>query len=802
MKKILGALVGFVGMCAFLFTLLVPSMSSAASTADIQAQINSLLATIQSLQQQLAQQQNGSTAFCHTFSTNLGIDSHGPEVDALRSVLVRQGFLSDTQLGMSDRFDEVTASSVSAFQEKYRADILTPNGLAAGTGYVGASTRAKLNTLYGCGSPLVKSPLTQIAPPYISSIESAANPVSTLSAGEKANIHGVGLGGSLTIKIGVQDVQTVTTVGLSEGYAEFVVPTRSQSAMVSITVTNNTTGLTSAPYQVTITVPTTPTADVKISGSDGPVSVKLGDTINLMWSSSNASYCMGSGYALVGTNYGGWGTTRLPVTGTEFIKGVASVGANLTFGLQCWNANGVASSIDTVRANIIPATVTAPTLAVTYPNGGETWNTNTTQYISWTSQGIDLNRQIGVYLHFLDGGLCNVGLTTVGALSLNVSIPPQCNGITRTIVPGQYTAFVTVGDQTGTDFVAKDDSNAPFTIAASATQSPTITLITPNGGDTIVAGQTFRIQWTSSGLGSDSINIVLANSSGAETTNIPSQYIQQGVTASLGGGVTGSYLTYPGLGAMDNKGGFSWTVPSNIVPGSSYYICVTQSRVMGVQDCSDRAFKITSPAPTLSSLSTNSAVMGTQISVNGTNFAQDTYLVMVGSNGASIAIMPTQITPTSMMFAVPTNISAGTYTVKVGTKGSSAELAGSLTLTVTAPASVTYNNTIQGYKVLVGGTWPPSESSVTAQAVTLDGVSGGATDPYYFTSVASGSHTLSVNPPTGWTVTHTRCLNPTGQTSSANCVNNEVGNSYTVTFPSDKGYTLDLWWNFTAPASH
>ena len=48
---------------------------------------------------------------------------------------------------ITGNFFTLTQQAVIRFQEKYASEILTPLGLASGTGYVGSSTRAKINEL-------------------------------------------------------------------------------------------------------------------------------------------------------------------------------------------------------------------------------------------------------------------------------------------------------------------------------------------------------------------------------------------------------------------------------------------------------------------------------------------------------------------------------------------------------------------------------------------------------------------------------------------------------------------------------
>ncbi|MBI2446301.1 MAG: hypothetical protein HYV51_00585 [Parcubacteria group bacterium] len=157
-----------ISLVVFLLSLLLitPNFSFGATSAEIQTQIQVIMAQIQALQQKLAQlqsQQGDDRLWCHTFNANLMIGNTGDEVSALQTALQKEGFsISSDEMAKSGgtpgvaysvpaNFGESTASAVTGFQEKYRNEILTPLGLKYGTGYVGKSTRAKLNKLYGCG---------------------------------------------------------------------------------------------------------------------------------------------------------------------------------------------------------------------------------------------------------------------------------------------------------------------------------------------------------------------------------------------------------------------------------------------------------------------------------------------------------------------------------------------------------------------------------------------------------------------------------------------------------------------------
>lgn len=155
-KKIVSTIVGL-----SMVAMMAPGLAQALTAEELQAQIDTLLAQLATLQTQLSTLQGtaapaaGAPAACTgiTFSQNLKQGMSGNDVKCLQALLNQS---ADTQVAVSGAgspgnettyFGPLTKAAVIKFQEKYAADILASYGLTAGTGFVGTTTRAKLNSL-------------------------------------------------------------------------------------------------------------------------------------------------------------------------------------------------------------------------------------------------------------------------------------------------------------------------------------------------------------------------------------------------------------------------------------------------------------------------------------------------------------------------------------------------------------------------------------------------------------------------------------------------------------------------------
>ena len=84
---------------------------------------------------------------CQKFENNLYFGITGDDVKCLQKILKKEGDEIYPEAIITGFFGPLTKSAVIRFQEKYAKEILTQWGLTKGTGFIGKTTRAKLNKL-------------------------------------------------------------------------------------------------------------------------------------------------------------------------------------------------------------------------------------------------------------------------------------------------------------------------------------------------------------------------------------------------------------------------------------------------------------------------------------------------------------------------------------------------------------------------------------------------------------------------------------------------------------------------------
>ncbi len=327
-KKFTKIGVGFLALAMLFGGFAVPSQSAYAQTpAEIQVQIQSLLATIASLQAQLAALSGGSTTTCFNFSANLRLGSRGETVRQLQQVLNRNAQTRVAAAGAgspgqeTNYFGTLTYAAVRRFQSLYASEVLTPLGLTQATGFVGAATRAKLNII-GCtttGGGTTPPPPATTTP--IVTVQAGTPPASSLAPENAARVPftritlSAGAGAPVTI-----NSLTVERVGLAQD-AVFsgVVLLDENGNQIGIARTLNSNHQASVGEPITIAAGTSRTFTVA-----GNMSATL---------DSYAGQVVG--LSIVGVNTNASVTGSLPITGAQH-----TVNASLALGTATVSISG------------------------------------------------------------------------------------------------------------------------------------------------------------------------------------------------------------------------------------------------------------------------------------------------------------------------------------------------------------------------------------------------------------------------------------------------------------------------------
>ncbi|MCH7974504.1 MAG: hypothetical protein IH949_11595, partial [Bacteroidetes bacterium] len=234
-------------------------------------------------------------------------------------------------------------------------------------------------------------------------------------------------------------------------------------------------------------------------------------------------------------------TASTPSTGSYLwnIPGSTPSASNYQIKITSVNDAGITDLSD---ANF---SIFLPTVTVTAPNGGESWQAGFSQTITWTD-----NIPEDVKIELFSGGVLDTVIvdTTLSDGSFNWIIP------VATIPASNYKVKISSVD----DGTVSDSSDANFTIVPS-----TITVTSPDGGEQWRLGSTQAITWTN--------NI---------TEDVKIELYRGGVFDTLI------------IASTPSDGTFNWTVPANHATDVNYRVKITSTIDITISDLSDADFTI------------------------------------------------------------------------------------------------------------------------------------------------------------------------------------------------------------------
>jgi DNA-binding beta-propeller fold protein YncE len=199
--------------------------------------------------------------------------------------------------------------------------------------------------------------------------------------------------------------------------------------------------------------------------------------------------------------------------------------------------------------------IDAPTITVTGPNGGETYNVGEQITVSWNYTG---SPGTAVKVELYKGG--------VAVKTMVASFPIASGGscvwtIPANQAPGSDYRVKVTSTRYG---IFSDMSDADFTILP-----PTVNVTTPNGGESWMVGTTVPIKWSYTGNPGSRVKIDLYKGGVLDRT------ISSGIATGGAG-----------------NGAFNWKIPTSVTPGGDYRATITSTTYPTCTDTSDADFSI------------------------------------------------------------------------------------------------------------------------------------------------------------------------------------------------------------------
>ena len=289
-----------------------------------------------------------------------------------------------------------------------------------------------------------------------------------------------------------------------------------------------------------------------LAGATGISSIKL------QWN-ANAEAFLGGYKVYYGTSSGNYGTPV--VLGSVTSHELTSLASGNDYYLAISSMNTV--GFESAKSSEI---VVRPGLAITVtsPNGSENWQDGSAQTITWTYAG---DPGSTVKIELLKGGsvvkeiASSAPLGTGGSGSFPWTVPTDLASGDNYQVKVTSTTTATV----------TDSSDSDFTIDASPSS---ITVTSPNGGETWYAGAVQTLAWSYVGNPGETVKIMLLKGDKVVRTIAASAPI-----------------------GKDGKGSRNWTVPAKQAPGENYKISIVSNTSSACSDASDQSFSIKTSGP-------------------------------------------------------------------------------------------------------------------------------------------------------------------------------------------------------------
>lgn len=375
-----------------------------------------------------------------SIDTNLSYGAHNQQVTELQEFLIDKGYLQGQSTG---NFYSLTLKAVKAFQ--------TANNIPS-TGYVGVLTRTEINS--ELATELASSTQEQVteSPSSTPLITPTTQPISVfcsvtqsmIAVGQSATWTAQVAGGNGTYSYlwsgssGLSGTNsTISWSYNSAGINNASVTVTSGSQSSNITCGNTVTVyqpqnpviVTPTPTQNTVipTVSNSPSVDIKVNGSDGPISVFYGATPTISWTSQGMLSCgiVYDGQQTLGSS-GNLGLSGNFIAHNIYQPTTITIKCN---GQQLANGNMVNNNTisDSVTINVDkPQPTVQTTITVSpqnYGNNNPTTGIDNTQLASFTIQanGEDIKINSFTITPSTSNGLKNIRAIIYSGIQLGLT---------------------------------------------------------------------------------------------------------------------------------------------------------------------------------------------------------------------------------------------------------------------------------------------------------------------------------------------------------------------------------------------